>query len=625
MSSVWTSVVKELMQPRQRLSVSQWAGENRVIPRGTSPEPGRWRNERVPYLVEPMDAFSDVTVETVVCMMSSQVGKTECLLNVIGYYADHEPSPILVVQPNEMMQNAFSKERITPTFQQSPALKNKLEETDNRTSSSARKTGNTMQIKHFPGGFLAFASSYAPAGLATRPIRIVLLDEVDRYGSTREGNPIRLSIQRSENFYNRKIGAFSSPTIEGESNIEAWFNRSDQRYYHVPCPHCGVFHVLEWKNVQWKKDRPETATLVCPHCEGIIRERERNDIITQGAWIPENPDSNIRGYQISALYSPWSRFASLAQEWSNAVHSGNREDMMAFVNLKLGLPWKSIALSTQESEILEARTELEPHTVPEEAIALTAGIDRQKWGFWFVVRAWARDFSSWLIHYGFLPSWEDLEALLFDSAYPVQGGAQTLSPWRAALDIGGGQTDGGPSMTEEAYWWLRRNGQGRGCRVWGVQGASHRRVEKIWPSPTLDRTPSGKRIPGGLQIVNLDTAELKEDYHHRLERAREGDQVQAAYLNAQVGEDYAKQIKSEEKRVDSKGRVQWVQVGRENHLFDCEVYCHATVDPQWPTGGLQLKKGPPAASGGSKQGPARKKKKAGGPKKGAAKPSWFRR
>ena len=624
MSAIWSDVVQSLLQPKVRLTVSEWAEQSRVIPKGTSPEPGRWRNDRVPYLVEPMDAFADVYVETVVCMMSSQVGKTEQFLNVIGYYADHEPSPILVVQPNELMMNAFSKERVTPVFNQSPALKGKLEEV-NESRGNGRKTSNTLDVKHFPGGFLAFASSYAPAGLATRPIRIVLLDEVDRYGTTREGDPIRIAIQRSENFYNRKIGLVSTPTIQGESNIESWFYLSDQRYFYVPCPYCEVFHILEWQNVQWEKSRPKTATLVCPYCEGTIRERERNEIISRGEWRPHNPESDIRGYHINALYSPWSSFAALAKEWSDAVHSGDRDAMMAFVNLKLGQPWANVTLSAKESDILEARTELSPQTVPEDAVALVAGVDQQKVGFWFTVRAWSKDFTSWLIHYGFLPAWEDLEHLLFESAYPVEGSGQPMSIWRAALDIGGGMAESGVSMTEEAYWWLRQNGRGRGCRVWGVQGASHKMVEKVRPSQVLDRTPSGKRIPEGLQIVNLDTDELKETFHHRLSRAREGDPVQAAFLHAEVGEDYARQIRSEEKRVDNKGRAQWVQVGRENHLLDCEIYNHAAVDPQWPGGGLQLLRRPPRGGSGDKT-----KKKAPSPKgrggpQSTGKPSWFRR
>ena len=628
MSTIWTEVVKELAQPKVRLTISEWAERYRAIPKGTSPEPGRWRNERVPYLIEPMNAFSDVRVEEVNCMMSSQVGKTEIILNTIGYYASHEPSPILVVQPNQQMMGAFSKERVAPMFRDSPGLRGKLDEgTEGRTSS--RKSSNTINVKHFPGGFLAFAGSQATSGLATRPIRIVLLDEVDRYEATKEGDPIKQAVQRAENFYNRKIGAVSTPTIEGESKIEARYNRSDRRLYWVPCVHCGTMQTMVWENVIWDEGRPETAAYMCPHCHGVVRERQRNEMIAQGAWIPQNPESPIRGYHINALYSPWSRFANLAREWVDAVESGDRDLMMAFVNLKLGLPWRNISVRAEESEILGARTELPAQVVPEEADVLAAGIDMQKDGFWFVVRGWAKDFTSWLVHYGFLATWEDLEELLFENEYPIQGSSETKRIWRAALDTGGGaQEMGGVSMTEAAYWWLRKNGKGRGAKVWGVKGSSGRMVEKIRPGQPLDRTPSGKRIPGGLQLVFLDTDELLETFHFRLSRAREGDDpVQGAFLHEEVGEEYAKHIRSHERQTNKKGVEEWVKVGRDDHLLDCELYCHSVVDPQWPGGGLNLLKKGKADQGGGQT--AKKKKAKGAQRKpggqGSSKPSWFHR
>ena len=34
-------------------------------------------------------------------------------------------------------------------------------------------------------------------------------------------------------------GLTSTPTVKGASRIESAFEQSDQRRYHVPCPHCG--------------------------------------------------------------------------------------------------------------------------------------------------------------------------------------------------------------------------------------------------------------------------------------------------------------------------------------------------------------------------------------------------
>ena len=43
-----------------------------------------------------MDSVNDPMVEDIVIMSSAQVGKTELLLNIIGYYIDYDPAPMLV-------------------------------------------------------------------------------------------------------------------------------------------------------------------------------------------------------------------------------------------------------------------------------------------------------------------------------------------------------------------------------------------------------------------------------------------------------------------------------------------------------------------------------------------------
>jgi phage terminase large subunit GpA-like protein len=70
-----------------------------------------------------MDAVSDPAVRQVVVMSVAQVGKTEVLLNMIGFHVDQNPAPILVVQPTLSMAQAFSKDRFAPMLQDTPNLK----------------------------------------------------------------------------------------------------------------------------------------------------------------------------------------------------------------------------------------------------------------------------------------------------------------------------------------------------------------------------------------------------------------------------------------------------------------------------------------------------------------------
>ena len=59
-------------------------------------------------------------------MSSAQVGKTELVLNTIGYYIDYDPAPILVVNPTIEMAQTFSKDRLAPMIRDTPALRGKV-------------------------------------------------------------------------------------------------------------------------------------------------------------------------------------------------------------------------------------------------------------------------------------------------------------------------------------------------------------------------------------------------------------------------------------------------------------------------------------------------------------------
>ena len=170
-----------------------------------------------------MDAVSDPAVRQVVVMSAAQVGKTEVLLNVIGYHIDQDPAPMLVVQPTLSMAQAFSKDRLAPMVRDTGALTGKIKHPRSRDS------GNTTLHKVFPGGHVTMAGANSAAGLASRPVRIVLCDEVDRYPSSAgtEGDPVRLAEKRASTFWNSKIVTVSTPTVKNASRIEAEYLGSD--------------------------------------------------------------------------------------------------------------------------------------------------------------------------------------------------------------------------------------------------------------------------------------------------------------------------------------------------------------------------------------------------------------
>ena len=531
-----------------------------------------------------MDAFSDPLVETVVVMSSSQIGKTECLNNVIGYFVDYAPSPILIVEPTIEVGKAWSKDRLSTMIRDTPCLKGRVRDVRSRDSDN-----NTMH-KRFEGGHITIAGANSAASLRARPIRVVLCDDVDAFpvSAGSEGDPINLAVKRTTTFWNRKVGLFSTPTIEEESRIAAAYALSDQRKFFVPCVHCGERQVLIWnrdnrERLWWPKGEPLKARYICPYCDGQITDAYKTKMVRHGQWRAEGEFRRTAGFWINELYSPWVSFGQLATKF---LESKDRpSDLQVFINTSLGETWKQVVMSKGEDEILKARVDLDPQTVPEGAVALTCGIDVQKVGFWFVVRAWSRDLTSWLIHYGFLSTWEDVENLLYHTEYQGVDGKRHYI-WRVAIDTGGGAKEEGLSMTEETYWWIVRN-VGRGVALWGTKGASNPIPGKFRPGEELMKTPSGKKLPHWFRIILIDTDQMKDLYHYGIEQAAQHG-PNAIYLHKDTGKDYALQILAEEKRRDKNGAVEWKQIRKANHLLDAETLALSVAQPQWIGGGVNL-------------------------------------
>ena len=271
------------LTPDKRLTVSEWSDAFRILTTTGSAEPGAWRTSRTPYLREIMDALSvNSPYNTVVLQKASQVGASEMAVNFLGYIADVSPGPSLYLMPTVDAAKEFSKIRIDPLVSETETLKDKVKDP------RARDSGNTTLLKEFTGGYWALTGANSSVGLRSKPIRFLILDEIDAYpGSIAgEGDPVSLTLARARTYGNRrKVFAASSPTIAGESRIEQMFESTDKRYYHVPCPHCNHYQILLWPRIKWRDDDPETAYYECDKCEEPIYNHDKTTMLESGKWI----------------------------------------------------------------------------------------------------------------------------------------------------------------------------------------------------------------------------------------------------------------------------------------------------------------------------------------------------
>ncbi|MCK5541698.1 MAG: phage terminase large subunit family protein [Desulfobacterales bacterium] len=587
---VFSRAEKKILRKRKPIKVSEWSEKHRIVT--MSRLPGIWKNSVTPYLASIMDAAALPFVREIIVCKTPQTGVSEAAHNFIGYCIDRDPGPVLYVYPDEKTAGENSKDRILPMIKSSPRLRTYLTGTE--------KDASTLRInmQHMPI-YLGWGRSVA--SIANKPIKIAISDEVDKPGfdpGKKESPPLDLIDDRLITFRETSTHwKISTPTVESGNIWRELNENTDVIFdYHVKCPLCNNVQLMEFRGIHWdggsKADikvikNKKLAWYECNFCPGKWDDVSRDMAVRGGVWRDRLTGLSIDAYlerlrpaNIGFHIPSWiSYFVSLS-EVVVAFLKGNEdpEKLQKFKNSYEGLPWKNIIIKHDEEEILDHKNHLPAGVVPQDAVALTCGIDVQKHGFWFVVRSWTRDMSNHLVQYGFLSTWKDVENLVFNTTYPVEAKENVqMGIWRAAIDTGGGKSESDEwTKTEEIYEWVRINNRDT---VFAIKGASNPQLKKVVPR-VIDKMTKGNRvIEGGLVIFFLDTSKFKDLYHWRLGRSPE--ESQTTTLNSDTGIDYAKQILAVQKQTDKQKKVEWVQIRRDDHLFDCEVYASACADPEW--------------------------------------------
>jgi phage terminase large subunit GpA-like protein len=555
---------RQILRPPPDLTVSQWADANRRLSSESSPEPFAWRTARAEYQRGIMDAFSDPRNRRVVVKSSAQVGKTSIVENVVGFHVDQDPSPILVVEPTLDMGETMSKDRFMPMFRDTPALRGKVADPRSRDS------GNTLLHKSFPGGHLTIAGANSPASLASRPIRVLLCDEIDRFPASAgpEGSPVKLAIKRTNNFWNRRIGLFSTPTDE-DVGIDAEYKASDQRRFFVACLECGDEQPLEWKHVKWTLDDGSDAKYCCSECGALLDETQRDRMVAAGEWRATAPFRGVAGFHVNELYSPWRSFADVVTEFLEA--KDEPEKLRVWVNTSLGEAWKPTRPGVSANE-LEEEKGLPIGEIPGGALVLTLGVDTQGDRLALQLVGWGRGKEQWTIDNVELPgdpnldeAWDKLTEYRRQVWPHPLGGEIKVS--MTGIDSGGHH-----SQKVVAY--------AREFRAEGVVATKGLSV----PSPTMlrmkptkvDYKANGKVVRKGaeLWLIGTDTAKSAIDSKLRAESDR-----RKIHFAEKLGADYFRQLTAE---IYDKKKKKWINPKkRRNEAIDTMVIASAITMHPW--------------------------------------------
>jgi phage terminase large subunit GpA-like protein len=552
--------IAKALKPPPKLTVSEWADAYRVLSSEAAAEPGKWSTSRAEYQRGMMDAVSDPSIETIVLMTCAQVGKTELINNVVGYHIHQDPAPMLVVQPTLEMAQTWSKDRLSPCLRDTPVLAGKVKDPRSRDS------GNTTLHKSFAGGHVTACGANSPSSLASRPCRIILCDEVDRYplSAGTEGDPVSLAKKRSSTFWNRKIILVSTPTEKGASRIEQAYDESDQRKYFVQCPDCDEYQVLKWSQVKWEDQNPYSARYTCECCGTLWDDTARFRAIRYGEWrATSEAKGKIAGFHLNGLYSPWTPLYEAVSDFMSSKRDPMR--LKTWVNTFLGETWEEQGDRIDEFDLIE-RCENWGKDLPEDVLLLTAGVDVQDNRLEVEIVGWGRGEESWSISYQTIygdPSTSELWARL-DTVLQEKFTHPTLGE----MIVRGACVDSGGHYTQQVYNYARLRAGRRVFAIKGIGGEG----KPVAGRPTKNNIGKINLFPR----LGVDTA--KEIVYARLKMKEEGD----GYCHFPIGrdEEYFRMLTAEKKVTKyfkGRPRMEWQKIRTRNEALDCRVYATAAL------------------------------------------------
>lgn len=605
----------DALDPPPPPDITRWCEDNIVFDE-RSPFPGRFRIDRFPFLREIHEVASpEHPAREFTVRGSAQWGKTVSVLNpTLAAWHEYGPLDSLVIHPTSSSATEWVRTKWMPMRRSAPSL---LEIFGDGRGEQTDTLHNQETIRR--DGTLKIVSAGSPDDLAGTTRKLVLMDDVAKFEMTPKGDPEKLGESRASGFEEAKIGRISTPQIAGTCRVTRAFKRSDQRHYHVPCPHCGNMAPLTWENFK-KNLNPERLHAACFSCDACgcqISHAHKVGMVAAGKWVPHNRHGDHPGFHLWRAYVPQRDWASIAIEYAQvmgwtgsqasilteeeAQEKVEAETEQTFWNDVLGLPYEQ-ASKGPDWEKLRDRVEkaeegiyLPRGIVPACGVLLTAGVDCQGDRTEVTIVASGRNYRRWVIDHVVIPysisDQEGRDALdaLLKATWRTELGLR-LPLDMLAIDEG--------TFTADVKDWAKRHPWSRVITVKGGSTATGPVLK-----PQQDRKDSGRTMKAQKRRWIVNVSQLKADFYGWLAKEDPNERGFVAFALG-LGDEYFRQITSEVrvlKRASSGTMVaswQLVDSTRRNECLDTMNYAEAAArkkgwaamtEEQW--GALEAERG----------------------------------
>lgn len=203
---------------------------------------------------------------------------------------------------------------------------------------------DNIERKEINNRFIYFKGTISKSAAISTSADLVIHDEASR--SDQNALNTYKSRTKDSNYKGRWL--FSNPTTERDVLDLEW-QRSDQKEWHITCPHCKDEHYLNFPDSIDK----EKKCYICKNCKEPISD----DIRRKGRWIDRdgvvwrgelNPHYEVSGWHLSHLIAP--------KISAKEVIEDSEGDQEYFNNFVLGEPYNPGDLTVSRTTILDLWT-----------------------------------------------------------------------------------------------------------------------------------------------------------------------------------------------------------------------------------------------------------------------------
>jgi len=559
--------IRMVMRHPEKIKVSEWAAQYRVVSDGA--HEGPWRHDYAPHTVKIMDTFGLPWVREVWFCGVEQSGKTNTMINCIGWCIDCDPGGIFYLMPTEDTAAKVTSGKLRPTLQKSPRLARYL---------SNRQDDTTLARINLTHGVTIWpAHANSASSMATWTAKHCFGDEIDKYPATvgKEADPITLIKKRNRNYKGRYKRFFSS-TPAGLFIYKGVQNCHQVWEYRVKCPHCDEYikmdaeHLVIPAGATPEEIERNSCSYACNECGTEWDDQARDHAIRVGHWYCVQGADNHRPHKVGFHHRAWEcldiNLAEIGAAWLRAKQ-GDHAAKVAWANGYEAIDYiEEHAAAVTEEALLRYCSDLPPGLVPPDTAALWLLADTQQDSFYYQVWAagYAPEIKLQMIKHGQVMTFADLEGLLTATWQDHEGKQYRIS--NGLIDSGGTRKGWQKhSRTMEVYEWCSRH------RVMLPHKGMHGRTGDLISFKSVATFPgTNKAIPGGLTRANLRVDLFKDE----LERLLQIDPESASALafHSDIDGAFAKHYAAERK--DENG--DWVHDKKwRNDYWDCTVYALA--------------------------------------------------